>query len=112
VSYLWSPDRTKLVVGVYCDKEKGWWFFLLNIDNLEVSQLTNAPFYTNDTRNLQITSWSPNNKSILFTIQKMNNIPIGNVDLYTLDVKGSNTQPVQLTSDDLNSGNPVWQPQP
>jgi Tol biopolymer transport system component len=112
VSYLWSPDKTKLAVGVYCDKDKGWWFFLLNADNLEVSQLTNAPFYTNDTRNLQITSWSPYNKSILFTIQNINNIPIGNVDIYTLDMKGGNTQPIQLTSDNLNSGNPAWQPRP
>jgi TolB protein len=112
VSYLWSPDKTKLAVGVYCDKDKGWWFFLLNADNLEVRQLTNAPLHTNDPHNLQITSWSPDNKSILFTIQNMNNIPIGNADLYTLDMEGGNTQPVQLTSDYLISGNPVWQPRP
>ncbi len=112
VSYLWSPDKTKLVVGVYCDKDKGWWFFLMYAEDLEVSQLTNAPLYTNDPRNLRITSWSPNNKSILFTIQKINNIPVGDVDLYTLDLEGGKTQPVQLTSDDLNSGNPAWQPRP
>jgi Tol biopolymer transport system component len=112
VSYLWSPDKTKLAVGIYCDKDKGWWFFLLNADNLEVSQLTNAPLLTNGSHNLRITSWSPYNKSILFTIQNMNNIAFGNVDIYTLDVEGGNTQPVQLTSDDLNSESPVWQPQP
>jgi Tol biopolymer transport system component len=112
VSYLWSPDKTKLAVGVYCDKYKGWWFFLLNADNLEVSQLTNASFLTNGSHNLRITSWSPNNKSILFKIQNMNNNPIGNVDLYTLDVEGGKTQPVQLTNDNLNSGSPAWQPQP
>jgi dipeptidyl aminopeptidase/acylaminoacyl peptidase len=103
-----SPNGDYGVVTVYCD-EGNTWFYFVTADGSKIKLLLNDPLPLQD---MGGASWSPDGRYIVID---MGNYQTGNSNLYLVDARKALQDPsihaVQLTTDNVSTYDPTWQPQ-
>jgi len=94
----WSPDGTQILFS--SDREGNENIYRMNVDTLETTQLTDDPL--DDLHPV----WALNGESILFLSERLNELKDGFLDLYVMNLDGSDQHPLGV--DEVFSGDPTY----
>jgi TolB protein len=102
----WAPDGKQITFSISGEEKAD--IVVLNMETLEIKNLTHQSISTREGVGDITPAWSPDGKHIAFASDRDQQTGVFKLDIYVMNVDGSNIQ--RMTEEPYSAVNPAWFP--